>query len=257
MGRLLRPVIAPLLFIFLLPSPSQAGSAYFDRLHETGSRLKADYRGFYLDLENHFALASVLAGAGILANTSADREVQEFYSSNLRSGPTDGLSDAFRLPGEALLIVPVVIGARLVVPDGPHAEWADRTLRAYFVGGPLALALQYATGGARPEEGSSEWKPLRNNNGLSGHGFIGAVPFITAARMSGTLHMKTLFYGLSVMPALSRINDNKHYISQALLGWSIALLSAKTVEDASEGSSVDIVPLINGGDFFITMHGRF
>jgi len=61
------------------------------------------------------------------------------------------------------------------------------------------------TGASRPSEGDSKWRPLKDSNGLSGHAFIGAVPFITAAKMNDNPYIKTILYGFSVLPGLTRI----------------------------------------------------
>ncbi len=57
--------------------------------------------------------------------------------------------------------------------------------RAYLVGAPAMLLMQNVTGGSRPEEmdHGSKWDPFHDDNGVSGHAFMGAVPFLTLANM--------------------------------------------------------------------------
>jgi PAP2 superfamily len=69
---------------------------------------------------------------------------------------------------------------------------------------------------------------------VSGHTYFGSVPFITAAKMSENLYQKGILYVLSTFPALSRINDDKHYFSQVALGWYLAYLSCAVVEKGSD-----------------------
>jgi hypothetical protein len=57
---------------------------------------------------------------------------------------------------------------------------------------------------------------------------------MTAAQMSDKPCVKGLFYALSTFPAWSRVNDDAHYLSQALLGWYLAYLSVRAVS-ATEG----------------------
>ena len=94
------------------------------------------------------------------------------------------------------------------------------------------LALQVLTGGGRPSESpeSSQWQPLHDNNGVSGHSFMGAIPFLSAAKMTDNIWVKGTLYAVSTLPGLSRVNDDDHYFSQAFLGWYLALLAESAVD---------------------------
>ena len=111
-------------------------------------------------------------------------------------------------------------------------EWGQRSLRTVLVGAPPMLAMQYIIGASRPGEtsASSHWKPFDDNNGVSGHAFIGAVPFISAAKMTDDSLWKAGLYFASALPAISRINDDAHYSSQVILGWWMAYLAANAVD---------------------------
>lgn len=238
----MRGVISAVLIVLFMVTPviARAGGV-LERLGGAGERLYGDYRAFYLDSNTYLRLGGGLVVAGALANTDADKEVRDYYQANIRSSATDGLSDFARIPGEALFTVPA-LAALYLSTENP---WAERSLRALFLGGPLGLFLRSATGGGRPTEGGSDWKPFLNNNGLSGHSFIGAVPFITAAKMEERACVKWLYYGASALPALSRINDDEHYLSQAALGWYLAYLSASAVEKGS-AQALSVSPYKDG-----------
>ena len=111
-------------------------------------------------------------------------------------------------------------------------EWGNRELRGLFVGVPPMLAMQYVTGASRPGETSadSHWKPFTDNNGVSGHAFMGSLPFITAAKMTDELPLKIGFYACSGFAGWSRINDDAHYTSQVFLGWWMAYWAATCVD---------------------------
>jgi hypothetical protein len=247
--------VALIIMMLLFLGPERACAASTDDLKVALSVFEKDYRAFYLDGAVMGSLGIGVLGAGILANSSADREAHEYFQDDLRSNATDAISDGARVPGDPLVAIPLIFGAYLLSGDGPVKSWAGDTLRAYVVGAPAGLFLQYATGASRPEEGGSGWKPFRGNNGLSGHAFVGAVPFITAARMQESLPMKTLFYGLSVLPGLSRMNDEKHYLSQAALGWWLAYLSTGAIANENQRSSVRVSPFTEG--FGVTLSAVF
>ncbi|MDI6889358.1 MAG: hypothetical protein QMC83_00235 [Thermodesulfovibrionales bacterium] len=75
------------------------------------------------------------------------------------------------------------------------------------------------------------------------------MPFITAAKMNDIQYLKAVFYGLSILPGLSRINDNKHYFSQVALGWYLAFLSCSAIEktESKNRTKFLITPLSGNG----------
>jgi hypothetical protein len=112
------------------------------------------------------------------------------------------------------------------------------------VGAPPMLFFQSALGASRPEEGDSHWHFFEDNNAVSGHAFMGAVPFLTAAGMVKSPVLKAFLYCGSTLPALSRINDDAHYFSQAALGWWIGYLAASSIERTeTHKQSVTIAPV--------------
>ena len=90
------------------------------------------------------------------------------------------------------------------------------------------LLMQCVTGGSRPGETSagSRWKPFSDNNGVSGHAFIGGLVFIDAAKMTDNPWLKTGFYACSFYPPGRASMTMRHYTSQALLGWWMAYCAA-------------------------------
>jgi membrane-associated phospholipid phosphatase len=112
------------------------------------------------------------------------------------------------------------------------AEWGGRSLRAILSGGPAVLLLESGLGGSRPGERpeASHWKPFDDWNGASGHAFIGAIPLLTAARMTDDRWLQGGLLFASLLPAWSRVNDNRHYLSQVGVGWWVAYLACEAVD---------------------------
>jgi len=157
--------------------------------------------------------------------------------------------------GTGQYLIPVSVAAalfgnRLSSDEGasPVGTWGQRATRAYLTGGPALLATQWLTGGSRPDEGSSHWRPFHDDNGVSGHSFIGAVPFLTAARMCEENPLaRYLLYAASALPALSRVNDNAHYPSQAFLGWFLAWEATGAIAQENRSDRhVSLAPTIIG-----------
>ena len=235
-----------LVFIFFVTTDLSAEDSLITR---DFALIKYDYKNFYLDGKNLIKLGIGVSGAGILANTSIDGDIQKYYQDHIRDESIDSMSKILKTPGEVFFTIPLLIGTRFFLKDTPAGEWAQKSLRAMIAGAPAGLVMQRATGASRPSEGNSKWKPFKDGNGLSGHAFVGAVLFITAARMNDDPYLKGIFYGLSILPGLSRINDNKHYFSQIASGWYLAFLSCNAVDktDHKNKTTFLITPLSGKG----------
>jgi hypothetical protein len=197
--------------------------------------VKTDFGNFYLDRANLIKLGIGVAGAAVFANTGMDRYIRNKYQNDLRSTGTDEATKIFNISatGITLALAPAYLGAYgagLWFDNPTMEEWALKSFRATVVGGPALLLLAAATGGDRPDEGDSNWGAFNNFHGVSGHAYFTAVPFITAAKMSENPYQKAIFYGLSTLTGISRINDDKHYFSHSALGWYLAYLSCAVVE---------------------------
>jgi len=201
----------------------------------------ADHGNFY-SCRGLMLLTAGVGTAAIIANTSADEAIRDAYQENVRSTATDEYSEAMHTPkisGNGKITLPVFAGAFVLgsmfeegtLGDG-LGDWGERSLRTVLVGFPPMLGLQYVTGGSRPGEhpDGSNWHPFSDSNGVSGHAFMGAIPFLSAAKMVDSPFWKTAFYAASTLPGLSRVNDDAHYFSQSLLGWWIAYLAATAVD---------------------------
>lgn len=242
--------------IFFLILVTVISVCYAENLTYEFKNIEKDYKNFYLEPNNLIAIGAGIGISGIFANTSVDRDIQDYYRERVKGRSTDNLADLFNLTGDYRMSVPLLIGTRFLFKYTLVADWSERSLRAIIVGTPAALFIQKVTGASRPEEGGSGWKPFKDSNGLSGHAFIGAVPFITAAKMNENVYIKGVLYGISFLPALSRINNNNHYFSQVILGWYVGFLSCNTVEktDFENKTTLMLSPLPKGGMMILINH---
>ncbi|NVM25433.1 MAG: phosphatase PAP2 family protein [Desulfobacterales bacterium] len=256
--------VAVFLVITLLIPPSRAWAAdeIIGRIGEIKDTIYEDYRNFYA-IENLEDLAMGIGMAGVLANTSIDGEIQGWDQESLRNKDTDEFSATVKPFGDGRITVPVYLGAAILGEltkdtkvGSTTGEWGKRSLRAILVGAPPMLCMQRALGASRPKEDESYWRPLNDSNGVSGHSFMGAVPFITAARITENPYLRYLFYLGSMLTGWSRINDNSHYFSQAALGWWMAYLAAACGDKAeTEKRKVVIAPtpVANGVGFTVAL----
>ncbi len=205
------------------------------------SRVKLDHANYY-SKESLTWLAGGFGVGAIIANTSLDGGIQNHFQISVHSASSDewlhGLhaqkelgNGRYTLPAYAAAWVAGKLFERVPMA-GIAGEWGERSLRATLVGTPPMLAMQYITGASRPGETSSNgmWKPFQDNNGVSGHSFMGAIPFLAAAKMTDKPLLKLAFYAGSTLAPLSRVNDNRHYPSQVFLGWWMAWIATNAVD---------------------------
>lgn len=210
-----------------------------------------DYRN-YLSYRTLSVMVVSLGAAAALAETSADQHIVNWYQNDVRSHTTDVIARDFKLFGTGQYTIPLFVGAAFlgpfaedIVPEtGPIGQWGNRSIQAMLVGGPAMLFMQKALGSGRPTYGEgSQWQPFRNDNGVSGHAFMGSIFFLTAGSLSDNFAWKVLMFALSFGTGWSRINDNAHYTSEVLMGWSMGWMAVDAVNRTKRGED----------DFFFSM----
>ncbi|MDH5516350.1 MAG: phosphatase PAP2 family protein [Gammaproteobacteria bacterium] len=218
------------------------------------AELDKDYAEFY-SADRFVRMAYVFTGASLLASSDADQNIQNDYQTNIRSAASDDFSAVVKTFGEGKYLIPLSLLSAALGPAGEHssgrsaiANWGAITARAYLTAGPMLLATQRLTGASRPSEEpyQSDWHAFNDSNGVSGHAFIGAVPFITIATMyNDNPYIKTSAYIASGFTALSRVNDNQHYLSQAILGWYLGweAVDAVNTTDSINDKNYRLQPL--------------
>lgn len=216
-------------------------------------RICRDYEHFYggPTLIMH---AVAIGVAGAIANTSADQRVANWYQRDVRSAETDRWAKTGKTFGEPLMFG--VYGGMMVLgklTENTYSgslsyEFSERSFRAIAVGAPALLAVQNLLGASRPiEPYGSHWHgPLKDDNSASGHAFLGAIPFLTAASMTENRMLRASLCVASTWTAWSRVNDNAHYLSQAMLGWYLAYQAVQSVNRTEfEERQVHILPFIH------------
>lgn len=226
-------------------------------LEEWWQTTRRDHQELYTSNNLQLLTLGVCVGA-VMANTGIDERLRETYRDTITLASTDDFFEKiqqFEPFGDGHKSIPVMALAAAVPYILPESSWSDvtgqwgaRSIRSVVVGAPPMLALQYLTGASRPDETStgSRWNPFHDNNGVSGHAAMGAVPFLSAAHMTENRPLRQLFYIASTLPVISRVNDDKHYASQALLGWWIAYLATTAVDRSyTLESNIQLLPTVS------------
>ncbi len=199
------------------------------------------------------------------ANTSADRSIQKWIQNDVRGATSNDISDISKNFGDYQHVLPAILITSIAdtfiqnnLNNKMAGAWSKRSIRAYLLGVPLLWSSQVITGASRPgERKNSDWRPFSDNNGVSGHAFTGAVPFLTLARLNeDNKFLKYLFYAASTLTAFSRVNDDAHFFSQALMGWYIAWEATDTVADnefMKESPRLGAMPVADGYGLQVNM----
>lgn len=232
--------------------------------------VSGDYQDFY-SKDRLIRMGIVFGVAGIAANTNIDMNIRNWYQDKVRNAQTDSwasdpatsLSFNAKFFGEGKYMVPVALlaaSANYINTDTAIGNWGANASRAYIVGLPAMWAMQGALGATRPgdrAEGSSWGVPFSAANGVSGHAFVGAVPFLTIASMNpDNKFIKYSAYLASAAAGWSRINDDKHFASQVVLGWYMAWEAVDAVFDNnSKRKGVSISPLVSVDSYGLVVKG--
>ncbi|MFM7035751.1 MAG: phosphatase PAP2 family protein [Planctomycetia bacterium] len=207
------------------------------RLSRFWHQVARDYRNFY-SCESMTCMVGAFGAGALMANTGFDTTMQNAWMRSVEPTTLGTFFSGCKPIGEGSYALPVYGAAYatgLVFEGGAAGdvvgEWGGRSLRMFAVGAPFMYAMQWVTGGSRPNETSagSNWKPFQDDNGVSGHAFVGAIPFMAAADMVESPLAKGALYVCSTFVGFSRMTDDRHYPSQIFLGWYVALASSRSI----------------------------
>jgi PAP2 superfamily len=225
-------------------------SLFWDRLDRDLDLSLQDYRNYY-SLPNLLLLGLGVGAMEPVANTPADNHIRNWMQKR-GHGHAESLAELFGYGGQLWVALPVGLEIAALcgkapedyATDGGWFEWSNRSLRAIAVGFPPVLAGYALLGSGRPDlRYDSHWHPFDHFHGVSGHTFIGAVPFLTAASMTDNPWIKyPLVFG-SFMTGWSRLYQDRHYFSQVALGWWCAVLAVRSV-NLTENQRLSVVPMV-------------
>lgn len=206
----------------------------------------------------------LLGSSAVLAHSSADESIRHTWQNHVHSNTLGNHAKKLSLiRKEGTLLIPFYIGlygiSNWLPPTAgfPTQRFSEQALRILALGAPLQIGLTHAIGGDRPCNSSrAKWHPFQANRGVSGHAFFGAVPILALSNTVSHPYLKHTLTLLSVLPALGRIEEDKHYFSQVLLGWGLAYQAARFLQQNDPNSiAVQVVPTEKGA--MVQVHGNF
>jgi membrane-associated phospholipid phosphatase len=175
-------------------------------------------------------VAGLLLGAALFGDGKVRHEAQEH-----RSTTSNSLASVGNSLGEWTLVVPA-LGAGYLA--GEIAGSSDFKRVMLHAGAAAALAtgissgLKYSIGRMRPDiaGGPAQFRPFSGSNSFpSGHTAVAFALATSIADETDDSWSDYAVYGAATLTAMSRINDNRHWASDVLVGALIGHLSARWI----------------------------
>jgi membrane-associated phospholipid phosphatase len=192
--------------------------------------------GFQLQPATHvirwYEAAAAVGGAAALA--VVDEPLQR-HAQRHRSETSDDVARFFRHMGQPEVYGTVSVGilaVGLVAHQPRLARTGGRAIGSIALAGVTTLALKTLAGRARPDSGigAFHFKPFGSGDALpSGHT---SVAFALATSLAEDIDRTWVTIGLytaATGTAFSRINDNRHWLSDTALGALVGFTSARLV----------------------------
>jgi membrane-associated phospholipid phosphatase len=216
--------------LLVAPSMDRRKSGFVPLFKGTGKHWKRNY-----GRRSFLRLGVAFLGAGVLAFSGLDEAIEGLHSGTLRNAWTDRFSRLVKPAGERFWFGNWALVAALDAwfRSNAFSRWGRANFEAMVVGLPVLWTLQRGLGANRPssDDGNPRWRPMKAANSASGHAFIAAVPWLTLARRHNLVPVRKVAGFASVLTGWSRLNDRKHYLSQIILGWTIAWNAVFAVSD--------------------------
>jgi membrane-associated phospholipid phosphatase len=199
---------------------------------------------------NFLKLAGATAGGAALTYSGVDEMFDEWHRNHVRGDSSDGVSHLAKEFGENYIaFAALAYGlADWALPGTAIGRWGRQCFTATACGLPVLWTWQRALGGSRPSDEKPwgpRYRPLTDENSVSGHTFLAAVPFLVAAREIKHPIASAGMRALSPVTGWSRINDERHYLSQVLLGYGLAWEAVRAA-DVSPAESSPEAPTTTG-----------
>ncbi len=199
-------------------------------LSNTGDHWRRNY-----SRRSFLKLGGAAVASAALAYSGADEALQTWHGTRVRSRWTDRLAAHLHHYGERFWFVVwgAVAGVDAYVRTSSFSRWGRQNFEAMLVGLPVLWTVQRGLGANRPSDPdpNPRWRPLADDNAASGHAFIAGIPWLNLARRLPPGVGRGVARVLSTATGWSRLNDDKHYLSQVLLGWVIAWNATAAVAD--------------------------
>ncbi|MFA6584234.1 MAG: phosphatase PAP2 family protein [Elusimicrobiaceae bacterium] len=232
---------------------AQAGDAAFTLVKDTG---KVVLSPLHYDKNDWLVFGGVCAAGSALL--LADSSIKDF-SRHAKSGFGDSVASAVKRLGDGKYTVPAaaaLYGAAYLYKDEKLQRASALSIESFVIAGLLDNAIKVIVNRPRPSadgKSESQFHKRLNSSFPSGHS---ATVFAMAGVFAGVYDDKPAVaataYTLAALTAISRVNDNNHWASDAFIGSALGYFTAKAVVryHPFAGSKTVVLPEWDNGPGF-------
>ncbi|HEX5817383.1 MAG TPA: phosphatase PAP2 family protein [Gemmatimonadales bacterium] len=206
-----------------------------------------------------------VAALGALTIAVVDEPAREWAQDPAhRSGTADDVADVVRVFGQwsgVLVVTGGLVGTGLVAHQPKILHAGLRVGASVLVSGVVTQGAKWAFGRTRPDSTDDEWEfqPFSGNESMwSGHS---AFAFAMATSLSQDIDRPWAtvgLYTLATATAWSRVYDNKHWVSDVVVGAAAGIVGAKLATGRWTLFGLRApVPLATGGRVGLMWSGTF
>jgi membrane-associated phospholipid phosphatase len=192
---------------------------------------------FSFDRDDWITVVSIAGVTGLVM--LADEEISDTWRDDIRSSSTDDLSDIFRVFGEteAILLGAAALYGSAAIFDLPQEREAGLLVaQSYLLSALLTEGLKRSIGRGRPENNQNDafsfFESGSSNRSMpSGHATHAFAVAATLTEVYGedAPWLRWVAYPTATLTALSRVNDDRHWASDVIVGGAIGYFIGKMV----------------------------
>ena len=168
----------------------------------------------------------------------------QHYMQEHRNGTSNDISSVFRREGEPVYYAGVSLGilaTGIILKNADVRRAGGRVAASVLVSALVSESVKRLVGRSRPNEdaGAFNFHPFTTLQDSAGIETRGSMPsghttaaFAVAASLADDVHstiVDVLLYTFAAGTAYSRINDNRHWLSDTWMGAALGITSAKLV----------------------------
>lgn len=179
----------------------------------------------------------------------ADQSVKDFFQEN-RSTNLDRISKNLLEPfggNYSLLVMTGFVAHGLLAKNSKSVSTGLLSLESFLLASVLVRIPKTLAGRDRPDVATDQFQfkgPFHGNSFPSGHTTaVFSVASVIATQYRDTKWVPFAAYSVASMVGLSRIYDNKHWLSDVVAGAAIGTLVGNLVSNRTSSSKLTVVPV--------------
>ena len=262
--KLFAQYIIILFIIVIFPQFSFAGEAYASNENNykpVPVELNLNYlKGYYYDTKSiilsplhwdnkDWLIFSAITSSALLLSTE-DENIRTWVQSS-RYSVSDNIASFAKPFGNGRYTLPVSLLMYVygkIFDNYKFRRAALLSVESFIISGVFNMSIKFLFNRERPVNSIKSdvihgpFSPIFSPSFPSGHSqAVWSIATVFATEFSDTVIIPVFAYGIATLTALSRVNDNKHWTSDIIIGSSIGFFTAKAIENNHLEKSNNII----------------